>query len=63
MPFRDTGGSDVRSQELGSLPEDERDAIDEDIEEGGKIRRRIWFERHRGTGIDTYHKFEPVLKR
>ena len=53
VDVRETGGSDVRSQLVASLSLEETDAIEAVMEEGGKMRNRMWFDKHRGTGIDT----------
>ena len=60
--LRVTWGSEVRSQEVASPSTEDTDARDADTlgELGANIRSRMWFERQRGTGRDSYDKGQSM---
>lgn len=51
--LRVTCGSEVRSQDPASSSAEERDAKDEEVAVGGKIRSLMLLWRQRGVGMDS----------
>ena len=57
---RVTKGSEARSQEPPSSSADEREAKEDDVLLGGKMRSLMWLERQRGVGMESY---EEIISR